>query len=480
MRLTIGTDGPARVEVRDSAGQLFQPDDALMDRTAGDWPHLPAFYQGHFVSPGTAVLEVPAGQYRVIVEKGLEFERLDVPVDLTTDDQELSAVPRRWAHAAADGWWSADFHLHRPVEDATTLLRAEDLNLGVFITTWNDRSRWDDHDPPADPVVTADPTHVATVLNAEDERGGGAWMLHNLRRPLTLGHQDWWYPPGKVFVEEATADGAWFDCEKPIWWEVPVMAALTPFDSLGILNNHYVQYGMNAEEAWGRPRDEARYPGPQGFSDYVLSLYYRYLNLGHRLPVSAGSASGVLPAPPGYNRVYTHVPAGFSVQGYYENLHAGRNFVTNGPLLTFTVNDRSPGDTIRVAPGRPVRVAAHARSRDPIDRIEIVANGQVIAEQAGDRLETELDVPGLGWLVARTYLATDWSEPGSTVRLAHSSPVYLSGSAQHWDTTEDNAYFARWIEDLIAETTTDQGRFASTEQRDEMIRLYQAALSRYR
>ena len=38
---------------------------------------------------------------------------------------------------ASKGWWSGDFHLHRPPEDAKTLLMAEDLNLGVFFTMWN-------------------------------------------------------------------------------------------------------------------------------------------------------------------------------------------------------------------------------------------------------------------------------------------------------------------------------------------------------
>lgn len=480
MQLTIDTGGPARVEVRDSAGGLYQPDGALMDRDVGDWSGIPPYYQGHFTCPGRASLTLAPGRYLLVVEKGLEFERLEVPLDLA-GDSTVVAVPERWAHAAAEQLWSADFHIHRPIDDAGALLLAEDLNLGVFITTWNDRTRWEREDPPADPVVRADATHVATVLNAEDERGGGAWMLHNLRRPLTLGSLDSWYPQGKVFVDEATAQGAWFDCEKPVWWEVPVMAALAPFDSLGVLNNHYVQYGMNANEAWGRPRDRARHPGAQGFSDYALSLYYRYLNLGHRLPASAGSASGVLPAPPGYNRVYVHIPEGFSVPAYYENLRAGRSFVTNGPLLRFTVDDHPPGDTVRVDATRPVRLMATASAREPIDRIEIIANGHVVRQESGGRLEAELDVPGTSWLAARCYLSTGESETtGATVRLAHSSPVYLSGANQRWDAAPDRAYFAAWIDDLMTETMSDPQRFASNDQRDEVIHLYRAALAHYR
>ena len=77
--------------------------------------------------------------------------------------------------------------------------------------------------------MRADPTHIATLMNAEDERGGGAWMMHNLKKPLALSEAERWYPQGRVFVDQAKSQGAWFDSEKPIWWEVPVMAALDAY-----------------------------------------------------------------------------------------------------------------------------------------------------------------------------------------------------------------------------------------------------------
>jgi hypothetical protein len=457
MRLTIDTDGPARVEVRDAAGRMFQPDGALMDRTVGKWPAIPPYYQGHFVSKGTASLDVPSGRYLVVVEKGLEFERLEIPLDLDAD-RMIRAVPGRWAHQAAAGWYSADFHVHRPVSDASELLLAEDLNLGVFFTQWNEHNEW----PQGEPVVQVDATHMATATNSEDERGGGAWMFHNLSRPLPLGEADWWYPQGRGFVDEARSQDAWFDCEKPIWWEVPVMAALAPFDSVGVLNNHYNQYGMNSHEAWGRPRDDS------DFSDYSLGLYYRLLNLGHRLPVTAGSASGVLPAPPGYNRVYVPIADELSVASFYAALRAGRSFATNGPMVSFTVDGATPGDS--VDSGR-VSAVVTATARESIDRVEIVANGEVIADASGPALEQEISLDGYSWVIARCYL-----KPGDTVRMAHTSPIYVRDAS--WDTTADNAYFVRWIDDLIAESA-DPARFSNNDQRDEVLRIYQTARSHY-
>jgi hypothetical protein len=351
---------------------------------------------------------------------------------------------------------------------------AEDLNLGVFLTMWNKTNLWEGREVPEDPTVRADSTHLGTLMNAEDERGGGAWMMHNLKRPLALSAGELWYPQGRVFVDQAKAQGAWFDSEKPIWWEVPVMAAIEHIDSLGVVHNHYNQYGMIANEAWGRPRDQKFYPGREGFSNYSQSLYHRYLNLGYRYPATGGSASGVLQAPPGYNRVYVCAPEGLSVQTFYSALRAGRSFATNGPILTFKVDGKTPGDTVDIQSSRPLRVIVKAQAREPIDGIEVVANGRVVAGTTDWKLEKEIESKNFTWLAARCTLKNEL-----TTRLAHTSPVFLRGENQNWDTTEDKAYFLKWIDDLIAETEADPKRFASVDQKNEVIAVYKSARDRY-
>jgi len=474
MRLTIRTAGPARVEVRDQSGEMHQPAGALMDRTAQDVTGVPPDYRGHFVSTGTASLDLSPGRYTVAVEKGPEFERLEESIDLPVT-QEIRLVPRRWIDMAARDWWCADFHLHRPVADADPLLRAENLNLGIFITMWNYQGSMREFDPVADrDTIEVDATHIATVRNAEDERGGGAWMLHDLDKPVDLSDRSWWYPQGADLVTEAQDRGAWFDCEKLLWWEVPVMMTATRVDSVGVLNNHYLQYGMFDTESWGRPRDRTEFSGIRGYTDYDLGLYYRYLNCGFRLPASAGSASGVLPAPPGYSRVYVHDPGPFSVGGFYAALRAGRSFVTNGPMLFLDADGAVPGSVLDVRGNRPVRITARGSARWPVVRTELVGNGRIIADSNNGLLECEIPVAGLTWLAARC-----WLESTTTVQLAHTSPIYLTGPAQTWDSTPDRMYFVGWLDELIARSTADRGRFAAAEQRESVIAAYQAARERY-
>ncbi len=308
----------------------------------------------------------------------------------------------------------------------------------------------------------------------EDERGGGAWLMHNLRKPIVLGQAERWYPQGHVYVDQAKAQGAWFDCEKPLWWESPVMVPLEHIDSMGIVHNHYNIYGTLANEAWGRPRDQKLYPGNEGFTKYCQDIYYRFLNLGKRFPVSAGAASGVLSGPPGYNRIYVYAPEGLSVDTFYSALKAGRNFATNGPILTLSVDGKTLGDNVEVQSGRRLPVTAEAQAREPIDHIDIIANGRIVASSVQARLEAEIEPNNYTWLAARCTLKTK-----GTMRLAHTSPVFLSGKEQNWDASEDREYVVKWIDDLIEETKAVPERFTSDDHRNQVLKIYETARDPY-
>ena len=61
-----------------------------------------------------------------------------------------------------------------------------------------------------------------------------------------------------------------------------------------------------------------------------------------------------------------------TIEGFYRAIREGRGFITNGPMLFAKLEGQ--GDT------RSLSVEAIAR--EPIDRIEVVANGQVIERHA--------------------------------------------------------------------------------------------------
>jgi Flp pilus assembly protein TadD len=474
IRVTDETGRPvwARMEVHGPDGTLHQAPGSIRDDRAA-YRKVSA-YPFSFVANGEAKLDLPPAAYKVVVEHGLEYPRVERSVTLPAAGLTVPIALKPWIRMNARGWYSADFHVHRPPEDMPALAQAEDVNLSVVFTMWNRRNLWAGTQPPADPTRLVSESHWLTLMNAEDERAGGAWMFHHIREPLGLEKvveegkptTESWHPPGLGFIRQVrewragAAMFPWFDAEKTIWWEVPVVMALEAPDSLGLLNNHFHQYGMLDNEAWGRPRDSKKHAGPSGFADYVLSLYYRYLNLGFRLPPSAGSASGVLPNPVGYNRIYAHAAGEMTVEKWYAAFREQRSFVTNGPMLFW--NPKLEGNTLRVN--------LEAIAREPIDRVEIVANGKVIrkvAARAGARTLRSvlaLDITGYSWVAARCYLKT-----AGTVRLAHTAPLYLLGK---WDASEDARFFLEWIDELITKT-------AQQPEREKLHALYRRAREFY-
>ncbi len=465
----------SRLEVRDSKGQMHQPNFAFRDLDARNRPGGGAWYLGSFVAEGESDLEVPPGSYTIVAERGTEYERIERQVEVSdAAPTAITLSPTRWVDMNERGWWAADFHIHRKPEDANRLALAEDLNLSVVFTMWNKNDLWEGGALPANPIVKLDPRHLMTVLNAEDERGGGAWMLHMIRERLGLGVEGLWYPPGIEFIEKAkkqryvSTGFPWLDCEKPFWWEVPVVMALSPCDSMGVVHNHFNQYGILDREAWGRPRDIEKYPDREGFVEASLDLYYRYLNLGFRLPPSAGSASGVLPNPVGYNRVYVHLDEPFSVEAFYRNLRQGQSFVTNGPMLFFDAAEQ---------PGGKIQLTVDALSREPLDRIEIVANGKILETFEAPENKTEFHTTmemqegPYSWVAARVF-----TRNRETIRMAHSRPAYLKG---RWNMQDDAVFFIRWIDELIELTRNEPDRVSSEEERKALLGLYHRAREFY-
>ena len=87
----------------------------------------------------------------------------------------------RLADLAAEGWWSGELHVHRPVEAIELLMRAEDLHVAPVITWWNKNNLWDDQEAvPADPLVRFDGNRFYHLMAGEDEREGGALLYFNL------------------------------------------------------------------------------------------------------------------------------------------------------------------------------------------------------------------------------------------------------------------------------------------------------------
>ena len=454
----VGWAGTGRVEIAvvDENGQPLPCRVHLYDksgkpREAGNLP----FFRDHFVCPGNVELELPAGTCRFEIERGPEYQQRAGSFELAEAETEtIPVVLKRIADLAALGWYSGDLHVHRAIEDMPLLMRAEDLHIAPVITWWNDSNLWTGREPPEDPLMRLDGNRFFQVMAGEDEREGGALMFFQRTRPLAIAGSSREYPSPMKFVAEARRQGdVWIDVEKPFWWDVPVWLASGQVDSVGLANNHMCRSRMYETEAWGRPRDAERLPPPRGNGYWTQEIYYHMLNCGLRIPPSAGSASGVLPNPLGYNRVYVYCGPEFGYDTWWDGLKAGRSFVTNGPLLVVKANGELPGHVFTADEGEEIEIAVEVSltSRDNVPAIEIIRDGKVErAVPLGGPSKTGSTQRVLGTL---TFNKSGWfliraiTDLEHTFRFASTAPYYVEvGPSKHHVSRRSAQFFLDWVD----------------------------------
>jgi hypothetical protein len=192
-----------------------------------------------------------------------------------------------------------------------------------------------------------------------------------------------------------------------------------------------------------------------------LPLWYRLLNCGFRIPASAGTdcfLNRISSKLPGSDRAYVKVEGPFSYQAWIDGLKAGRTFVTNGPMFVETsVAGRSAGETVQAMSGVSLRLRAQAIAQYPLDQLEAVYNGAVVAtarpRKAGDleiSLDQEIPVDRGGWIAFRVAGPPHADQPTGSV-FAHTSAIYLDVPGRPVQAREDAAYFLAWIDRLEAE-----------------------------
>src|SRR5256885_7754717 len=149
-----------------------------------------------------------------------------------------------------------------------------------------------------------------------------------------------------------------------------------------------------------------------GYADHLATseIWYRLANGGFRRPAGAGTDAfpnfASLRGPPGLVRVFVQAGARLDARAFLAGLKAGRTFVSNAPLLEFTLDGRPIGDEIRLPRGGGTLTArVRLRSSVPVDHLEIIGNGRVVAAISLTRRLPQaratgpISVAGSGWYV---------------------------------------------------------------------------------
>jgi TolB protein len=484
-----GRATPARISVTTAEGRGYAPDDAWRHADEAFDRSQRQFEYSYFHSTGNSELTVPAGHVHVEVWKGPEYRvyRADVNVPAGMHVTRRVVV-EPLDNLPARGWWSGDVHVHMNYGGAyrntpahlAFQARAEDLHVVENLIV-NKEQRIPDI---AYFRTDADPVSSATfLLRHAQEFHTSVWghlgilgLTSHYLLPEYAG-----YPntaasslalTNAAVADLAHAQGALVgyvhpfdtkpdpaDTTAPLFYELPVDVALGKVDYLEVM----------------------------GYSDHLITseIWYRLLNCGFRLPAAAGTDAfpnfASLRGPPGLVRVFVRSGARLDHGSWLGGLKAGRTFVTNAPLLDFSLAGHGIGDEIPLSFGTH-RLTARVglRSNVPIDHLEVIGNGKVVATipLRGDRMSAidtvSIPVAASGWYVLRAYSDRDEMPVLDLYPFASTSPIYVRVGDQPIWSPEDAQFFVRWIERMEAFTRASTAWNTLAEQASVLRTLAQA------
>jgi hypothetical protein len=407
---------------------------------------------------------------------------------------------RRWTNWAQRGWQTGENHYHANYNGSYYLgrsqsllwMKAEDLNAANLVVANSEGAFTHDKEffrGGVDPLSTA----RYTLYWGQEYRNSfplGHMAFLNIQRQVPPSftsvpgsHSSHDFPLNTMAALAARQQGGLVSYVHPVTQsrdvfdsmlgakEMPVGTALGAVDAIDVL-----PAGENAYEIW-----------------------YRFLNCGFHVAPGAGTdvftnwrgSNNV----PGGSRQYVEVGATMSWNRWIERLRQGRNFVTNGPLLTFQVNGQPMGSVVPAPAGQPfrARLAAEVTSRVPFTAVEFIQNGKVIARQTFDprtgsfRMEEDVTVERSCWFAARVSgRSARGIAGGGGMPRAHSGAIYVDVGGSPTLLKEDLELMIFWVDRLWA-LLEERDNFGPGDNRararkmiDQARQHYQAKLARAR
>ena len=444
-----GSPTPARIYLEGSDGRGYTPNGGFHRVIAATETH-------YFHTDGEFEVEVPAGRTSVEALKGHEYQPAAVTLDVPEGGVEAATLRlTRLEDMPGRGWYSGDTHVHDRHQGRFGLtheafyrqLVAEDLHITnslIHMDGTRLMGRWGD--------LTGEPHPLSTGLHilqyGEEYRGAmghvaligiGQYVL-----PFTVGSGSTAYSQPELdlpYIDGAHSQGG-------------IAGFLHPYNNDVTAPEDLARSLIPVNVALGKGDfyDVASLP-----SDEIASteLYYRMLNAGLRIAATGGTdnfSDVWRDPPPGTDRTYVHIEGPLSLQTWMEGIRAQHTFASTGPLLFLDVAGHEPGDEIDLASTDvpELSVRAEAVSIAPMDRLEIVVNGEVVRSVNGsDPLRVEFEgvvsVPRGGWIAARV-LGPSSRYVTDTHAFAHTSPVYVRRDGRQWTSAED----ARFLADGVA------------------------------
>jgi len=373
----------------------------------------PALYQ----ASGDFSINLKPGKWILNISHGYEYipvlmQEFIVPADDHEFDINISL--KRWINLPKMGWYSGDVHVHHPTtkpeyrQYLISFAKAENLHI---VNTLNMGYHHYDGDS-------------KTGVDYEQQGFGKKFRTQDGKYCLISGQEDPRSTYGHIIglnLSEFSRDTAHYDYYDNVFKDIHKQpGALVGFAHLAF-NGCEILRGL----PWYITTNEIDFVELLQLTKINTYGYYDYLNLGFRLSAAAGS-DFPYGATMGEVRTYVYTGKKFHVDKWFEGLKNGNTFVSNGPALFFTANDKIPGNDVIVNHGSTAKLKVTAISPKEIGqmtRLAIYNNDGLVHEilnpKATDTLQFNFDLPitKSQWLVAAVYCNND--------AVAHTSPIYF-------------------------------------------------------
>jgi hypothetical protein len=430
-----GQPTPARLRITDAAGTYYAPFGRLTEFATGVNQDVGGNVQigakKWCYIDGACEILLPPGQLHIEIAKGFEYKPIDETIELIAGKMSLRFTIERWCDMRKEGWYSGDTRVHFMSPDAALLEgQAEDVavvNLLVCATEITDQFGKRHQAIPNVPSFSgqsfarqANGYGVAVNTHNRHRDLGSLGLLHchRLVYPLTFDTNDW------------TLDDWCGQCHRKkglVVWTNPLHET--------------------AEFLYGEPLADAMLGNIDAFeltfyedSPFdALSDYYNLIETGLAPTLVGASTKDSNGIHVGSMRTYVKIPANndFTYANWIEGIRQGRTYVSNGPLLTFTV-DGASFIGMGTVQATSLRLHAEAKCLRPFDCLEWLWNGEPIATaQPVDSfpfhatLDLELTIKESGWLALRcSGRASIPSRPVPQRIFAHSSAILVQAKGQ--------------------------------------------------
>jgi hypothetical protein len=471
---------PTRVHIAGPNGNYIPPyghHEVVNDRWFEDYGgDLKLGRASYAYVPGSFQVELPVGEVYIELWKGFEYEPLRKKIAIRPGQRELDLEINRAINLRQSGWVTADTHVHF-ISPQTAWLegQCEGLNLINLLA-----SQWG--------RLFTNAADISGELSGCSKNDTLVWVgtenrNHLLGHISMLGaHGDPVFPmcaggPGEAYIgdPDVTTLTEWAQtcreregvvirphfpapvCEEPVYFTLEQLDGA----ELRMFSN----------------------PDSGTLDAYCFKEWYRYLNCGYRVAAVGGTDKMSAGMPVGGVRTYAQLSPDdpFTFESWGKAVRAGRTYTTSGPLVSLTVDGRHVGDEIRMpAGGGTLEVRASAECLWPMNRLDVVVNGKVVASTSSARgsrkleIKQNITVRGSCWIAARcgSRLIVNhcWPIPLG----AHTSPVYVVAGDEELFNMADATYMLTLIDGGVTYLDTLSVRYDEKRHR-EMKAIFEKA-----